>query len=127
MFSIRPQSINCLVRVSFALKIGRAGGRKQKSSDFWKKIFKHQYIIKIKVKEFGFCPLFLCIFFCFICIYYVCFYLYAKTLRNTEIIINKRMNTQITSMVIKKRTQVLFSCFNCLLILLFKRFVKHQL
>ena len=36
IFWVRPQSINCLVRVSFALKNG-AGGRKQKRSDFLKK------------------------------------------------------------------------------------------
>ena len=32
-----PQSVNCLVRVSFALKMVRGGGWKQKSSDFFEK------------------------------------------------------------------------------------------
>ena len=32
-----PQSVNCLGRVSFALKMVRGGGWKQKSSDFFEK------------------------------------------------------------------------------------------
>ena len=88
---LRPQSVNCLVRVSFALKNG-ANGRKRKSPDF---LNKKTYILpggyltcsaikmlfqlpichqnKIKVRKFVFIRLFLCIFICVICIYYVCF------------------------------------------------------
>ena len=71
-----------------------AGEQKQKSFNFLKKktktyaycqlvtqqvllnrySFNHQCISKIKVKEFVFIPLFLCIFICIICTHYVCLY-----------------------------------------------------
>ena len=90
---IKAQSIKCLVHISFALK-NIAGGRVEgKKFGFYEK--KHilpvgyltcfakylnicssnyQYIIRIK-KKFVYVPLFLCIFICVICIYYLCLYL----------------------------------------------------
>ena len=70
------------------------------------------------MNEFVFIPLFLRIVYLFVLslfIICVCIYLYLFTYKyciNTQIIINTRINTQITSHVNKKRTHALLSLFN---------------
>ena len=82
---IRLQSINFLVRASFALKYGSEKKKLKKKTlpvGYLPVLLircssNYQYIIKIKFKTFVFILLFLCIFICLICIYYVCLiYLY---------------------------------------------------
>ena len=78
--------------------MGRAGRRKQKSSEFLKKIYAVGYLTssakqmlfqppvchQIKVKELVFIVLFLCVFICIICTYYVCLYfIYLYLFTNT--------------------------------------------
>ena len=91
LYIIRPQSINCLVCVSFAPKNGAGWQAEAKKLGFFEKkkqniycqsVTKHvllnrcssnyQYIIKIKVKKFVFIPLFLGIY---ILLCYYLFYL----------------------------------------------------
>ena len=96
---LRPQSINCLVCVSFAIQNGASRQAEPKKFRFFEKnicilpvgyltssalnrcSFNHQRISKIKVKEFVFILLFLWIFICihYLCSYFIDLYLFTNT------------------------------------------------